>query len=139
MRRLLAVIATVAAVMLPTSLAVAGDTTVADWDGVWTSVDGVDGSTQVLFVRARRGTLRFTIFDASGSVCGGIPVLGRGRTAVADIDDDQVTIVYRVFCADGRPSFDSIPIVYDIDGGALSDTVNDGTTTTITRWTHLFG
>jgi hypothetical protein len=138
MRRLLAVIATVAAVMLPTSFAVAGDTTVADWDGVWTSVDGSDGSTQVLFVRARRGTLRFTIFDASGSVCGDIAVLGRGRTAVGDIEDDQVRLTYRVFCADGRPVFNSVEIVYDLVDGILTDTVVIGTTTT-TTWRHLFG
>ena len=94
----------------------------ADVNGLWTSVDTVDGSNQAMLVRVRaNGNARIVLFDDDGAVCGGgSPLVAIGR---GSLDGDDVTVDFRIFCFNGVTA--TATVTYSYDAGPPATLTDD--------------
>jgi hypothetical protein len=91
--------------------------TVADFRGIWTSTDAVDGSNQVMIIG---NSLRIVLIDDSATACGGPPAIVTGR---GTIDDDNLNFAFRLQCAGGGGSFtESIDFELVAPGSLVDET-----------------
>jgi hypothetical protein len=102
------------AILVPSTTAGAATTT--DFAGVWTSVDAVDGSDQVMVIT--RG-LTIVLFDTSATVCDGAPAIVTGR---GTISGDDLNVTLRAVClGGGGVTVAEATFTYDADSDTLTD------------------
>ena len=87
--------------------------------GVWTSVDAVDGSDQIVAFGGSGDTRRITLrdTDATEACATGGPAVVRGTGTVVG---DTLSGDLLVHCADGSPSF-TVEVTFTHSAGTLDD------------------
>ncbi len=101
--------------------AIAQAATPEDVNGVWTSIDPVDGSNQIMEVRVNPANrARIVLFDDFATGCGGGAADARGN---GSLSGDDVTVTFRVRC-ENRTRVGPVTVIYTYD--QATDTLSDG-------------
>ncbi|MFP3907376.1 MAG: hypothetical protein ACLFWR_10125 [Acidimicrobiales bacterium] len=112
--------------LVPTTTASAATT----WDfvGLWTSVDAVDGSDQIMFINPGR---RIMLFDTSATACDDdAPAIVTGRGTISG-DDLDATLEMRCIGGGGLSGVDA---TFSYDSG--DDTLTDDMGGAATVWSR---